>query len=277
MALFMDIHRLEGATCDAVAKAHLADLEVQERHHVRYLSYWFNEQAGKAFCLVEAPTPEAAIAVHREAHGLVADEIIEVEGRTVQAFLGQSEQSSTGAALQAGGGVLDTGFRTILFTDMEGSTTITQRLGDAEALKLLRGHDAIIRDALAPRGGREVKHTGDGIMAAFLSASSAIDCAIAIQRAFDRHNQGHVGQPIHIRIGLSAGEPVEDDADLFGASVQLAARACAKARPEQILVSNVVAELCIGKPFVFVDLGDSVVKGFEKPVRFHEVLWRSED
>jgi len=183
MPLFMDIHKLEGATCDALAKAHLADLEVQERHHVRYLSYWFNEQAGKAFCLVEAPTPEAAIAVHREAHGLVADEIIEVEARAVQAFLGQSEQGSTGAALQAGGGVLDTGFRTILFTDMEGSTTITQHLGDAEALKLLRGHDAIIRDALAPRGGREIKHTGDGIMAAFLSASSAVDCAIAIQRA----------------------------------------------------------------------------------------------
>jgi len=70
--LFMDIHRLEGATCEALAKAHLADLEVQERHQVKYLSYWFNEKAGKAFCLVEAPTAEAAIAVHREAHGLVA-------------------------------------------------------------------------------------------------------------------------------------------------------------------------------------------------------------
>jgi len=72
MPLFMDTHRLKGATCDAVAKAHVADLEVQERYHVRYLSYWFNEKAGKAFCLVEAPTAEAAIAVHREAHGLVA-------------------------------------------------------------------------------------------------------------------------------------------------------------------------------------------------------------
>jgi class 3 adenylate cyclase len=276
MPLFMDIHRLQGAaTPEDVATAHLADLKAQGKYQVRYLSYWFNEQAGRVFCLIEAPSAEAAVAVHREAHSAVANEIIEVEERTVNALLGDARTDAAGAVLQAGGNGLDTAIRTIMFTDMEGSTTMTQRLGDAAALNVLRVHDAIVRDALAARGGREVKHTGDGIMAVFVSAFSAVDCAIAIQRALHRHNQEAAGPAIRVRIGLSAGEPVEDNADLFGATVQLAARACAHAQPGQIVVSNVVAELCIGKLVTFADLGEAVVKGFEKPVHFHEVMLQS--
>ena len=79
MALYMDIHHhVEGLTADAVAGAHERDLEVQGKYGVRYLKYWFDEGTGKVFCLVEAPSKEAAEAVHREAHGLVADEITEV-------------------------------------------------------------------------------------------------------------------------------------------------------------------------------------------------------
>ena len=80
MPLFMDVHEhIEGLTADAVAKAHQADLATQEKHDVKYHRYWFDEATGKVFCLVEAPTKEAAIAVHREAHGLVADELTEVK------------------------------------------------------------------------------------------------------------------------------------------------------------------------------------------------------
>jgi hypothetical protein len=79
MALYMDVHnKVEGLTAAAVAGAHQRDMEVQGKHRVNYLKYWFNEQQGKVYCLVEAPSPEAATAVHREAHGLVADEIVEV-------------------------------------------------------------------------------------------------------------------------------------------------------------------------------------------------------
>jgi hypothetical protein len=80
MPLFMDVHdKVDGLTADAVAHAHARDVEVQARHGVTYLKYWFDERAGKVFCLVEAPSKEAAIAVHREAHGLVADSIVEVQ------------------------------------------------------------------------------------------------------------------------------------------------------------------------------------------------------
>lgn len=80
MPLFMDIHQhVDGLTAEAVKGAHEADLATQEKFDVRYLQYWFDEGSGKVFCLVEAPTAEAATEVHRRAHGLVADEIIEVK------------------------------------------------------------------------------------------------------------------------------------------------------------------------------------------------------
>ena len=80
MPLFMDVHeRVDGLTADAVGEAHKADLDKQDEYGVKYLRYWFNEETGKVFCLVEAPNAEAANTVHREAHGLVADSIIEVQ------------------------------------------------------------------------------------------------------------------------------------------------------------------------------------------------------
>ena len=80
MPLFMDIHKhVPGLTAEAVAGAHAKDVEVQEKHGVKYIRYWFDDKAGKVFCLVDAPSKEAAAAVHREAHWLLADEIIEVK------------------------------------------------------------------------------------------------------------------------------------------------------------------------------------------------------
>jgi hypothetical protein len=78
MALYLDVHRAVGLTPEAIARAHAADVEVQRRHGVTFLRYWLGEEGGRFFCLVESPSAEAAAAVHREAHGLAADEITEV-------------------------------------------------------------------------------------------------------------------------------------------------------------------------------------------------------
>jgi adenylate cyclase len=135
---------------------------------------------------------------------------------------------------------------------------------------VLRAHNAIIRDALAAHGGGETKHTGDGIMASFGSAARALECAVEIQRGFAERNDD-TDTPVNVRIGLNAGEPVAEDGDLFGATVQLGARVCNRARPGQVLVSNVVRELAMGKDFLFHDIGDVALKGFEDPVRLYEV------
>ena len=162
---------------------------------------------------------------------------------------------------------------TLLLTDMEGSTDLTQRLGDAKAQDVLRTHNTIVRNALGAHGGSEIKHTGDGIMASFASASSSLEAAIVIQKAFADHNQDSAHTTIRVRIGLNAGEPVAEDDDLFGTAVQLAARVCAQAEPGEILASNVVQELAAGKDFAFAAKGEATLKGFEKPVRLHEVRW----
>ncbi len=153
---------------------------------------------------------------------------------------------------------------------MEGSTSLTQRLGDAGAQELLRTHNSIVRDALKAHDGAEIKHTGDGIMASFPAASKALACATTIQTAFAERNET-AEEPIKVRIGLNAGEPVAEDEDLFGTAVQLAARVCATAEPGTILASNVVRELSAGKGFLFSDQGNIVLRGFEDPVRLYEV------
>jgi adenylate cyclase len=184
----------------------------------------------------------------------------------IDEFLGEGEQAAAGPA--------PSGLVTILFTDMEGSTTLTQRLGDAKAQELLRTHNTIVRDALKAHSGSEIKHTGDGIMASFASASRALECAIAIQRALAQHNEANPDTPIRVRIGLNAGEPVAEEEDLFGTAVQLAARICAHAEPGEILAPIVVRELAAGKGFLFADRGDVALRGFEDPVRLYEVRWR---
>jgi class 3 adenylate cyclase len=165
---------------------------------------------------------------------------------------------------------------TILFTDLASSTALTQQLGDARAQELVRAHNAIVREALSAHGGSEIKHTGDGIMASFSTASGALECAVAIQRAVALRQAQGDGENLAVHVGLNAGEPVAEDQDLFGTAVQLARRICDEAEAGEILVSNVVRELAAGKGFLFADRGASALKGFDDPVRLYEVRWREE-
>jgi class 3 adenylate cyclase len=273
----MDIHNLpEGTTPEDIAKAHAKDMETQRKYGVEYSKYWVNESGKKLFCLVHAPNAEAAECVHREAHGMTAEKLIEIQPELAEGFLGGVETNSAGAAIFTGGGAdaRDPGIRTVVFTDVVNSTTLTQSLGDEAALAILGVHDAIVRDALSTLGGREVKHTGDGIMASFVSAASAVRCAIQIQRELDKDAQANPERPLKVRVGAAVGEPVEQNNDLFGSTVQLAARLCAHAQPEQILVSNAIPDLCIGKGLLFEELGEVVLKGFGYPVRAHAAAWK---
>jgi class 3 adenylate cyclase len=165
------------------------------------------------------------------------------------------------------------GLRTVLFTDIVGHTEMMQRLGDQKGRDVLREHERITRGLLKQHGGAEVKTMGDGFMASFGSVTSAVECAIALQRAFASHTES-MPEPLHVRVGLNAGEPIEEDGDLFGATVILASRIAAKAEAGEILVADTVRGLCSGKGFLFADRGEFVAKGFEEAVRVYEVRWR---
>jgi len=193
---------------------------------------------------------------------------------TVNEFLGLDAPRTAGAGSARDAGALVT----VLFTDVEGSTALTDRLGDAKARKLLREHERMTREALRAHGGSEVKTMGDGFMASFGSATQALECAIAIQSAFAERNES-AEEPIKVRIGLNAGEPIAEDdpggrSDLFGTAVNMAARIAAKADAGEILASNVVRELVAGKKFQFSDRGETELRGFEEAVRVFEVRWK---
>src|ERR1700759_4116080 len=140
MPLYLDIHDVGESTAEAIAKIHLEDVKVQGKYHVEYRKYWINQDRGKVFCLVEAPNAEAACQVHREAHGCMAEKIIEVDPDLADGFLGGGGTNAEEAAVFAGLGseVRDPGIRTVIFTDIVGSTNLTQRLGDEVAMEFLR-------------------------------------------------------------------------------------------------------------------------------------------
>ena len=276
MPLYMDRHYVEGATRNALADAHERDLALQDKYHVKFLTYWFDEMRCTAFCLIDAPDRETIERAHKEAHGSVPNEVLEVDPNVVEVFLGRIKdpapvETSPGKAEEI---PIDSGFRAIMFTDLKDSTLMTTMHGDAKALHLLHIHNALTRNSLKAHRGREVKHTGDGIMASFASVTDAVECAVEIQKAFAAYSKENMETPLNLRIGLSAGEPIEEHGDLFGKAVQLAARLCAHAEPARILVAQVVIDQCERKELPFLDLGEVTPKGFDHAIRVYELKWK---
>jgi class 3 adenylate cyclase len=132
---------------------------------------------------------------------------------------------------------------TLLFSDIEASTEVNERIGDVRWLELLRAHNAVVREQVQAHGGFEVKAQGDGFMIAFPSARRAVQCAEAIQRAISSEFAEHPEGPIRLRIGLHTGEAIREEADFYGKNVVLAARIADQARGGEILASAVVKEL----------------------------------
>ena len=163
---------------------------------------------------------------------------------------------------------------TILFSDIEGSTQMTERLGDQRMQQVLRGHNGIVRDQVAAYDGFEVKSLGDGFMLAFSSARRALQCAISIQQAFAAHNQEHPEEPVLVRIGLHTGELVQEMEDFFGKNVILASRIADQAKGGEILVSSLLKELTeSGGDIQFGDQREVELKGLAGVSRVYPVAW----
>ncbi|MEP1028049.1 MAG: adenylate/guanylate cyclase domain-containing protein, partial [Alphaproteobacteria bacterium] len=148
----------------------------------------------------------------------------------------------------------------VMFTDLVGSTKMTQELGDLGAQQVVRTHNAIVRNALAAYHGREVKHTGDGIMAVFSNAANAVASTMVIQQELAKHNGTQGNVPVKVRIGLNAGAAVQEEDDFFGTTVQLSARVCDKADAEQIFITQSVRDLVTGHSIQFRDAGNFDMK-----------------
>lgn len=271
MPLFIDFHNdMQGVSREAICDAHLADVDIQDEYGVKYHKFWINEKKGLVFCLIEGPSKEACEKVHRSSHGHVACEIIEVTPSDIAMFMGPGQTDRIGQVVHPDG-QFDSAIRAFLFTDIVNSTRLTQLFGDTASMRLLRTHNQIVRDALGKHAGQEVKHTGDGIMACFASASKSVRAAIEIQEELRLYRDTNPDLPLEVRIGINAGEPVTERNDFFGAAVQLTARLTAMCEPNRILVSGVLKDLCQGKTISFSDVGNIRLEGFETPVNVHEV------
>jgi class 3 adenylate cyclase len=163
---------------------------------------------------------------------------------------------------------------TLLFSDMQGFTEMTERLGDLRAREVIRDHNRIVREQLAVHGGHEVEIQGDAFLLAFADPGAALRCAIDVQRAFAAYSRSHP-EPIRVRVGLHVGAALRDQERFFGRTVNLAARIAARAEGEEILVSTALAEQ-------LEDAGDArfgparslKLKGIAEPQEVRRVDWR---
>lgn len=264
MPHYLDRHDSVDASPAELAQLHLADLTVQDGYGVEFLTYWHDPRRQTANCLVRAPDPETAIEVHAEAHGALPSEIIEVDIDEVFGLLGRVADPDNDRPID------EPAVRTIVFTDIVGSTEIIDRHGDALGFEMVRVHDEMVRSAVRSHGGREVKHTGDGLMLAFDTAAGAVGFAIDLQRGLAQRESD---PPLRVRIGMNTGEPVTKGADLFGAAVNLASRLCDRAEAGSILVSDVVRSETEREGFRFGEPQRVELKGFTDPVVACRVHW----
>lgn len=271
MPLFMDVHKLSAdVTPIMVEQAHEADVATQDKYGVRYKGYWYNADTHTVVCLAEGPSADACDAVHRVAHGLQADSIIEVPADSVNAFLGGGMISASGETLRSDG-ARDTGLRVLLVTEIDNLSDVGSRHGDDAAVDIVECHDRIVRVAAEAHGGREVRHTGDGIILSFASASTAVRCALGMQRECAAQGRDDSDTP-SLRMGIAAGEPVSRHETLFGVVVDQARALCRAARRQEILVSAAVRELCAGKGLAFTAPVIVRLPGSTQPVEVTSVI-----
>lgn len=164
---------------------------------------------------------------------------------------------------------------TILFSDIEDFTSMTERLGDIRAQDVLRAHNELVRTQIAAWGGHEVKSQGDSFMVSFGGARRGIRCAMAIQRAFEEWSAKHPDNPLRVRIGLHTGEAIREEDDLFGRSVIMAARIAAQAQGGTILVSSLLKELAEASgEFNFGTPERTGLKGLSGEHLLYPVVWQ---
>ncbi|MBT3996400.1 MAG: DUF4242 domain-containing protein [Chloroflexi bacterium] len=264
MPLFLDRHYTKGVSEQDIVEAHELDLKLQDKHDANFLTYWYDEGRQTTFCLVSAPNAETITTIHSESHGQIPNEVMEVDQTEVLSFMGRiADIPSKDTARIA---PVDRAMKTIMFTDLVGYTSMMSRLGDDRAFKLLREHNTVVRDALTRFGGREVKHTGDGVMASFDVADQAVKAAIQIRSGIPAIAVDETDERLSIRIGLTSGEPLEEHGDLFGSVVNLASRLCDLAESGEILVSEDCQNELQDKSLQLESIGSVTIRGFAEPV-----------
>ncbi len=224
MPLYMDLHKAEDydpkPTVEDIKKNHIADLAVQEKYGVKFLQYWINEDAGLVFCLMEAPDKESCAAVHREAHGAMPCNIIELHGGDYARYIGEENTKNVFDIVEQPNGDFDSGYR--FFMSLDNLSALPNEASGR-----------IIYDIISKSGGRIVNNISGREMIAFTNSLPAIQCAIDILE----------NTKDEIRIGIGASEPVTQENEFFGKGIRSSGWLCDIALPGQITISPLVKQL----------------------------------
>jgi AraC-like DNA-binding protein len=240
MPIYMDVHTVPGVKARDVAEAHQKDLLHQEEYGCKAMTYWVDEKRETIFCLVEAPDKSAVEEMHRKAHGLVPNKVVEVKPTVVESFLGRIYDPEDAVTSDDGLKIFsDPSFRILLVTTVNDPALLKNSSGVEKANELLSLHHNIVRKNIEQYGGSEVEHGGHGFIVSFVSASKAVACALAIQKEMKDADT----DPLGFRIGINGGEPLGQTNKLFGDTIQLARRISTIAKDRQIAIASSVKEL----------------------------------
>ena len=240
MPLYMDLHIASGVTAKQVAEAHVEDVKIQDHFFCKAMTYWFDADKGRVFCLIEAPDKESVIELHTKAHGLVPHEIIEVNKDVVNAFLGRIQDPGD-AIIQPQSNLkvfIDPAFRIILITKITDARLLMHTLGKDRAQDLLLLYSTIVRDLCRMHGGREVYRREEGFVTSFSTQTRALDCALEIRRKLV-----HTAAATGLRVALHAGVPVDKDEEIFGATIRFGQFLCNIGTSGQVTISSAVRNL----------------------------------
>lgn len=238
MAIYMDLHQVPGVDAKAVAEAHRMDVLLEQEHACKCLTYWVDELRGCVFCLIDAPDKESVIELHTRAHGLVPNQIIEVEPALVQAFLGRITDPERAAVTETGLKIFDdAAYRVLLQVQTEDRVLLQQERSPQQAAAQLRSLRNTVSNEVALHQGREVSVEPDVLLASFVDAEKACSAALGIL------NQAASYPQLPLRISLHAGEPVAQSDKLFGDTLQLLKRLNAFTRKERVLLTSGIRSL----------------------------------
>jgi AraC-like DNA-binding protein len=239
MALFMDRHNVPGVTAEQVAEAHQKDLEIQKKYGCRVLTYWFDEQSGMAFCLIDAPSRDALVNMHNDAHGLVPNQIIQVDDNLINSFLGRITDPET----RGNGGAFreiinESGFRTILFIEYKDPVSLIIKKGKDRYSVLFKECSELIDRILKKFNGRKIIDRNYDNVASFVSIADAIECALEIQEKMKSPYDKSSLIRVDAAIGISLGAPVSENNMVFGETVKLSKRLASAAKEGQIFLAS---------------------------------------
>lgn len=244
MPIFMDRHNIPGISAEHVAQAHQMDLKVQDQYGCKALTYWFDETSGIAFCLVEAPEKQAVIDMHNNAHGLIPNQIIEVERNLVKSFLSRITDPKTSSDLESIKPIInESGFRVIVSIELKNPELLILERTNYEIDRFLSYYNNLVGKSIYSFEGMEIKDEWGSKIISFVSLKKAIKCAIKIQDNLRDYTNKKFDNKTYVSVGITAGAPVTKKNDLFRDAIDLAKRLSFITSYQTILMSSSVRNI----------------------------------